>query len=62
MPGGRAPFPLRDAEPSWPTMIDRGATMIWENWNGIDEHGTPTPNHYSTGAVIFFLNCYRIVG
>ena len=30
---------LQDTEPSWLTMIDRGATTIWERWEGIDEDG-----------------------
>jgi alpha-L-rhamnosidase len=48
---------LRDTEPSWLTMIDRGATTTWELWNGLDEHGVPEAslNHYSKGAVVSFL-------
>jgi alpha-L-rhamnosidase len=48
------------SEPSWLTMIDRGATTIWEDWDGVDEHGTPKAslNHYSKGAVISFLHEY----
>ncbi|TDE10699.1 alpha-L-rhamnosidase [Jiangella asiatica] len=51
---------FQDTEPSWLTMIDRGATTIWEAWNGIDEHGTSTLslNHYSKGAVVSFLHRY----
>jgi alpha-L-rhamnosidase len=47
-------------EPSWLVMIDRGATTIWEVWNGLDEHGRPNEslNHYSKGAVISFLHSY----
>ncbi len=46
--------------PSWLYMIDRGATTVWERWNGIDEQGTPfeSLNHYSKGAVISFLHRY----
>jgi alpha-L-rhamnosidase len=49
-----------DTPPSWLYMIDRGATTVWERWNGIDEHGTPfeSLNHYSKGAVISFLHRY----
>ncbi|WP_030925114.1 family 78 glycoside hydrolase catalytic domain [Streptosporangium amethystogenes] len=51
---------FQDSEPSWLTMIDRGATTVWEEWNGIDEHGTPhgSLNHYSKGAVIRFLHTH----
>jgi alpha-L-rhamnosidase len=50
----------QDTAPSWLGMIDRGATTIWEDWEGLDEHGTPTHslNHYSKGAVISFLHSY----
>ncbi|TDE10601.1 family 78 glycoside hydrolase catalytic domain [Jiangella asiatica] len=49
---------LQDTEPSWLTMIDRGATTIWEAWNGIDTTGEAhlSLNHYSKGAVISFLH------
>ncbi|RSM44252.1 alpha-L-rhamnosidase [Amycolatopsis balhimycina DSM 5908] len=49
---------FQDTSPSWLTMIDRGATTIWELWDGIDEHGTPhaSLNHYSKGAVVSFLH------
>lgn len=49
-----------DTEPSWLTMIDRGATTIWESWGGIDENGEPhlSLNHYSKGAVVSFLHRY----
>jgi alpha-L-rhamnosidase len=45
-------------EPSWLVMLDRGATTIWEGWNGIDADGVPheSLNHYSKGAVISFLH------
>ena len=35
-------------------MIDRGATTVWERWDGIDEDGVPheSLNHYSKGAVV----------
>jgi alpha-L-rhamnosidase len=49
---------LQDTEPSWLTMVDRGATTVWEEWGGIDADGTPhaSLNHYSKGAVITFLH------
>jgi hypothetical protein len=42
------------------SAIQQGATTIWEDWEGIDEHGTPTAslNHYSKGAVVSFLHEY----
>ena len=51
---------FQDSEPSWLTMIDRGATTMWERWNGIDADGVPheSLNHYSKGAVISFLHRY----
>ena len=52
---------LQDGEPSWLGMVDRGATTVWERWDGVDEDGVPrTPplNHYSKGAVISFLHRY----
>jgi alpha-L-rhamnosidase len=49
-----------DAMPSWLYMIDRGATTVWERWNGIDANGVPfeSLNHYSKGAVVSFLHRY----
>jgi alpha-L-rhamnosidase len=46
--------------PSWLGMIDRGATTIWENWDGVDEQGIAheSLNHYSKGAVIRFLHTH----
>ncbi|MEP6562524.1 MAG: alpha-L-rhamnosidase C-terminal domain-containing protein, partial [Nakamurella sp.] len=51
---------LQDSEPSWLVMIDRGATTMWERWNGVDADGVPheSLNHYSKGAVISFLHRY----
>lgn len=51
---------FQDTEPSWLTMIDRGATTIWEQWNGIDGGGVANAslNHYSKGAVVAFLHRY----
>ena len=49
---------LQDTEPSWLTMIDRGATTVWERWNGVDANGVASEslNHYSKGAVVSFLH------
>ncbi|MCM0616894.1 glycoside hydrolase family 78 protein [Paenarthrobacter sp. TYUT067] len=45
--------------PSWLAMLDRGATTMWEWWNGVD--GTKVSgslNHYSKGAVASFLHTH----
>lgn len=49
---------LQDTEPSWLTMIDRGATTVWERWDGVDARGDAhaSLNHYSKGAVASFLH------
>jgi alpha-L-rhamnosidase len=51
---------MQDSEPSWLAMVDRGATTVWELWNGIDAEGNPhqSLNHYSKGAVVSFLHRY----
>ncbi len=51
---------LQDTPPSWLTMVDRGATTVWEAWEGIDADGVAhdSLNHYSKGAVISFLHRY----
>jgi alpha-L-rhamnosidase len=49
---------FQDTPPSWLHMIGKGATTIWENWEGLDERGTGSLNHYSKGAVISFLHRY----
>jgi alpha-L-rhamnosidase len=50
----------QDTPPSWLTMIDRGATTVWERWEGVDARGVPheSLNHYSKGAVATFLHRY----
>ncbi len=51
---------LQPNEPGWMCMIDRGATTMWERWNGVDDDGVPheSLNHYSKGAVVSFLHRY----
>ena len=51
---------LQDTEPSWLVMVDRGATTVWERWNGVSADGVPheSLNHYSKGAVVSFLHRY----
>jgi alpha-L-rhamnosidase len=50
----------QDTAPSWLTMVDRGATTMWEDWDGVDARGVPrgSLNHYSKGAVATFLHRY----
>jgi alpha-L-rhamnosidase len=50
----------QDTAPSWLTMVDRGATTVWEHWDGVDSRGVPhgSLNHYSKGAVATFLHRY----
>ena len=51
---------FQDTPPSWLALVDRGATTIWESWEGIDDEGVAheSLNHYSKGAVIDFLHRY----
>jgi alpha-L-rhamnosidase len=51
---------LQDTPPSWLAMVDRGATTVWEVWDGVDARGVPhaSLNHYSKGAVASFLHRY----
>ncbi|MFF0157302.1 family 78 glycoside hydrolase catalytic domain [Streptomyces sp. NPDC005263] len=51
---------LQRTAPSWLYMLDRDATTIWEDWEGVDETGTAheSLNHYSKGAVIRFLHTH----
>ncbi|WP_243450862.1 family 78 glycoside hydrolase catalytic domain [Sphingosinicella sp. CPCC 101087] len=51
---------LQDTAPSWLTMLDRGATTIWEMWDGVDENGAAhfSLNHFSFGAVIAFMHTH----
>lgn len=51
---------FQETAPSWLLMIARGATTVWEEWEGIDASGVArgSLNHYSKGAVISFLHRY----
>jgi len=57
---------LREEYPSWLYAVNRGATTIWEHWNGIREDGTfylPSENsfnHYAYGSVIDWI--YTVAG
>lgn len=51
---------LNDTYPSWGYMVKKGATTIWERWNG--DSGDPAMNsfnHYAFGSVAEWL--YRYV-
>ncbi|MGI6568801.1 MAG: family 78 glycoside hydrolase catalytic domain [Erysipelotrichaceae bacterium] len=48
---------LQETYPSWLYAVKKGATTIWEKWDGIDENNKPTAslNHYSKGAIAGWL-------
>jgi len=48
---------LQDACPSWLYAVKKGATTIWETWDGVREDGTvhDSLNHYSYGAITGWL-------
>ena len=48
---------LQEESPSWLYAVKKGATSIWETWDGIREDGTvhDSLNHYSYGAVSGWL-------
>ena len=51
----------QDTIPSWLYEVKKGATTIWEVWDGIGGDGTPkgSLNHYAKGAVGSWL--YQVV-
>lgn len=51
---------LQRTYPSWLGMLDRGATTIWEDWDGVDADGVAheSLNHYSKGAAARFLHTH----
>jgi len=53
-----------EESPSWLYSITKGATTIWESWEGINKKGVPKDslNHYSYGGVVawFFKYCAGI--
>jgi alpha-L-rhamnosidase len=52
---------LQTTYPSWGYMIERGATTMWERWNGDQMMGDPSMNsynHYAYGAVAEWLYRY----
>jgi len=48
---------LQDTCPSWLYAVKKGATTIWEEWDGINEKGEvkASLNHYSKGAITGWL-------
>ncbi len=48
---------LQDTMPSWLYEVKKGATTIWETWDGINEKGEvkASLNHYSYGAICGWL-------
>lgn len=56
---------LQETYPSWLYAINKGATTIWEHWDGIKEDGTfwhddmNSYNHYAYGAIGEWM--YRMV-
>ena len=52
---------LQETPPSWLYAVTKGATTVWERWEGITPAGEPhgSLNHYSHGAVGSWL--YRTV-
>ncbi|GAA3910230.1 alpha-L-rhamnosidase [Microbacterium invictum] len=50
---------LSERDPSWLGMLRRGATTMWEWWDGVDDAGVRgSLNHYSKGAVAAFLHTH----
>jgi alpha-L-rhamnosidase len=52
---------LQETPPAWLYAVKKGATTIWESWDGIDEEGNPhySLNHYAYGAIGNWL--YQVV-
>ncbi|MBQ6036802.1 MAG: family 78 glycoside hydrolase catalytic domain, partial [Lachnospiraceae bacterium] len=48
---------LQEDKPGWLYAVKKGATTVWETWDGVREDGTvhDSLNHYSYGAVTGWL-------
>ena len=48
---------LQEDAPGWLYEVKKGATTVWEVWDGINESGVPREslNHYSYGAIVGWL-------
>jgi alpha-L-rhamnosidase len=46
-----------EKRPGWLYEVKKGATTIWENWNGIDDNNVPRDsfNHYLMGSVVSWI-------
>ncbi|GAA0964861.1 hypothetical protein GCM10009555_002990 [Acrocarpospora macrocephala] len=66
---------MQDTNPSWLYQVSRGATTVWETWEGYTRSGKAkmSHNHFALGAVARFLTehiagitpiepGYRIIG
>lgn len=57
---------LEDSTPSWLSMVNKGATTIWERWDSLMDDGTVNPgdmtsfNHYALGSVADWM--HRTIG
>lgn len=55
---------LREESPSWLYQVSKGATTVWEHWDGINENGDfwssdmNSYNHYAYGAVLDWIYTY----
>ena len=49
-----------EKSPGWLYQVNKGATTIWEKWDGIDADGVPSFsfNHYAFGAVSAWFFTY----
>ncbi|GAA4777089.1 glycoside hydrolase family 78 protein [Microbacterium gilvum] len=53
---------LEDSTPSWLSMVDKGATTIWERWDSLLDDGTVNPgemtsfNHYALGSIADWMH------
>jgi len=48
---------LQEDMPGWLYSVKKGATTIWETWDGVSKEGVPKDslNHYSYGAIVGWL-------
>lgn len=48
---------LQTSNPSWLHQVERGATTLWETWEGYDERGDAkeSHNHFALGSIGAFL-------
>lgn len=53
---------LTTTPPSWLYPVTRGATTIWETWEGYDQNGEPlaSHNHYAFGSVMEWVYRYMV--